>query len=93
MTTLQTLRRQRITERIWLSCLRHSAQIPLRGTSDTLGTLGEISNSPSHMNVKLNHQTGLASLNHETERKSNNFIHRNNIDHDAWRIIKCQHSS
>jgi hypothetical protein len=24
------------------SCLRHSAQIPLRGTSDTLGTLGEI---------------------------------------------------
>ena len=55
--------------------------------------LGEISNSPSHMNVKLNHQTGLASLNHETERKSNNFIHRNNIDHDAWRIIKCQHSS
>jgi len=42
MTTLQTLRRQRITERIWLSCLRHSAQIPLRGTSDTLGTLSEI---------------------------------------------------
>ncbi len=24
------------------SCLRHSAQIPLRGTSDTLGTLSEI---------------------------------------------------
>ena len=24
------------------SCLRHSAQIPLRGTSDTLGTLYEI---------------------------------------------------
>jgi hypothetical protein len=24
------------------SCLRHSAQIPLRGTSDTLRTLGEI---------------------------------------------------
>ena len=23
------------------SCLRHFAQIPLRGTSDTLGTLGE----------------------------------------------------
>ncbi len=24
------------------SCLRHSAQIPLRGTSDTLETLGEM---------------------------------------------------
>jgi hypothetical protein len=33
---------EQITERIWLRALRHSAQISLRETSDTLGTLYEI---------------------------------------------------
>jgi len=45
-----------------------SAQIqPYGGTSDTLGTLSEISNSPSWRKGNLNHQkTGLASFNQET---------------------------
>ena len=30
-------------------CLWHSAQIPLRGTSDTLGTLGEIGSKVKDM--------------------------------------------
>ena len=34
-----TEKARRLTERIWLRC--YFAKIPLRGTSDTLGTLGE----------------------------------------------------
>ncbi len=58
-----------------------------------INELNKISNFPSQVNGNLNHRTGFTSLNHETERKSNNFFHRNHIDYYAWRIMKCQHSS
>lgn len=39
--------------RVYLaSCLRRSAQVPLRGTSDTLGTLGETS-KPAFKRFKI----------------------------------------